>query len=227
MDRNHEGERVMTRKEVAEKLKSLWYFLTNNDYPQKDLDALRVAIKALEQEPKLQSALEQAKGAYNALVANVHCNDCISRAEAINAISHAEVNFTVTSKIDFADYKREIQEIVDHIVEAQVKALNDLPSVTPQQKVGKWIPISERLPEKRGDYLVTQKATFTDYVYISVAGYALNLHDVDEYDFADKKRAGWYEYDSEWGYFEIDGVIAWMPLPKPYKAESKDEEAKP
>jgi hypothetical protein len=42
----------MTRKEAAEKLTSLWYFLTNNDYPQKDLDALKVAIKALEQEPK-------------------------------------------------------------------------------------------------------------------------------------------------------------------------------
>ena len=81
----------------------------------------------------------------------------------------------------------------------------------------KWIPVWERLPEKRGDYLVTQKATFTDYVYISVAGYALNLYDVDEYDFADKKRSGWYEYDSEWGYRELDDVIAWMPLVEPYK----------
>ena len=42
----------MTREEVTEKLTSLWYFLVNNDYPQKDLDALKVAIKALEQEPK-------------------------------------------------------------------------------------------------------------------------------------------------------------------------------
>ena len=88
----------------------------------------------------------------------------------------------------------------------------------------KWIPVSERLPEKRGDYLVTQKATFTDYVYISVVGYALNLYDVDEYDFADKKRSGWYEYDSEWGYRELDDVIAWMPLVEPYKAESEDKE---
>ena len=84
-----------------------------------------------------------------------------------------------------------------------------------------WIPVWERLPEKRGDYLVTQEATFTDYVYISVAGYALNLYDVDEYDFADKKRSGWYEYDSEWGYRELDDVIAWMPLPEPYRTESE------
>lgn len=90
--------------------------------------------------------------------------------------------------------------------------------------MSKWIPVSEKLPEKRGDYLVTQKATFTDYVYISVVGYAHNLHDVDEYDFADKKRSGWYEYDSEWGYRELDDVIAWMPLVEPYKAESEDKE---
>lgn len=93
--------------------------------------------------------------------------------------------------------------------------------------MSEWIPVSERLPDKIGEYLVTQKTSFSDYVYRSIAGYALNLHDVDEYDFADKKRAGWYEYDSEWGYYEIDGVIAWMSLPAPFRAKSEDMEAKP
>ena len=108
-----------------------------------------------------------------------------------------------------------ISEQVDAL-EMAIKALEQEP---------KWIPVWERLPEKRGDYLVTQKATFTDYVYISVIGYALNLYDVDEYDFADKKRPGWYEYDSEWGYRELDDVIAWMPLVEPYMAESEVQDA--
>jgi hypothetical protein len=120
-----------------------------------------------------------------------------------------EIEISVT---DFADRCQECGKIMN-------EKLNNS-----QQRTGQWIPVSERLPEKRGDYLITQKATFTDYVYISVAGYALNLHDVDEYDFADKKRRGWYEYDSEWGYRELDDVTAWMPLPEPYKAESEDKE---
>ena len=90
--------------------------------------------------------------------------------------------------------------------------------------MSEWIPVNERLPEKGGDYLVTQKTSFSDYVYGSVASYALNLYDVDEYDFANKKHPGWYEYDSEYGYYEIDGVIAWMPLPEPHKAESEVKE---
>ena len=86
----------------------------------------------------------------------------------------------------------------------------------------KWIPVSERLPKKRGEYLVTQKAVFSDYVYRSIASYSLNLYDVDEYNFLDKKRPGWYDCDSEGSYYELDDVIAWMPLPEPYKAEREE-----
>ena len=116
--------------------------------------------------------------------------------------------------------KKVIEESV--IFEDELEAFDKAIKALEQEP--KWIPVWERLPEKRGDYLVTQKATFTDYEYISVIGYALNLYDVDEYDFADKKRSGWYEYDSEWGYRELDDVIAWMPLPEPYKAESEVQE---
>lgn len=80
-------------------------------------DAVEMAIKALEQEP---------------------CGDCISREAVENAIKHAEVNFTVNSDIDFTKHIREVHEIVNGIVDAQIKALRDLPFVTPQPKMGKW-----------------------------------------------------------------------------------------
>lgn len=127
-----------------------------------------------------------------------HGGDAISRQEALNAITMAEVRW----------------QAVDNV--------NKLPSVTPQQRTGRWIPVWERVPEERGVYLVTQKAIFSGHVFRRIVGYAPNLHDVDEYDFADKKRPGWYEYDSEWGYRELDDVIAWMPLVEPYKVESEE-----
>ena len=126
-------------------------------------------------------------------------------------------------EIDSLDYYLQ-NHTNDYSEESHTAMMMAKDALSSSEKPNKWIPVWERLPEKRGDYLVTQKATFTDYVYISVVGYALNLYDVDEYDFADKKRSGWYEYDSEWGYRELDDVIAWMPLVEPYKVESENKE---
>ena len=83
-----------------------------------------------------------------------------------------------------------------------------------------WIPVSERLPEEDGEYLVTVKPTFKNMRnYIKHCDFARNLYLVDEYDFVDKKGvAGFYKYDSEYGYYEMTEVIAWCELPEPYKA---------
>lgn len=61
--------------------------------------------------------------------------------------------------------------------------------------VGWWIPVSERLPEK-GTYLIC-----TDDGYIATI-----------------------MYDRDMGWLLSSNIIAWMPLPQPYKAESEDKE---
>lgn len=63
----------------------------------------------------------------------------ISLNAAIKAVRHAEVNFSVQSEIDFTKHKREVQEIIDNILDAQEKALRELPLVTPQRPTGHWI----------------------------------------------------------------------------------------
>lgn len=75
-----------------------------------------------------------------------------------------------------------------------------------------WIPVSERLPKEDAKYLVQMS-----YGIMRVLSWANILEKVDDYDFYNEKHGGWYELDSEWGYCEMNGVIAWMPLPKPYE----------
>ena len=88
----------------------------------------------------------------------------------------------------------------------------------------KWTPVNEP-PKENGKYLVTRKLSKAfDLDIIDVLSFNHNLFEVDKYEFAGEERAGWYDYDGEWGYFEINDVTAWMPLPKPYKAESEDKE---
>lgn len=81
-----------------------------------------------------------------------------------------------------------------------------------------WIPVSERLPED-GIYLVTVER-ITDVPRIDMKSFAKDLNKVDEFDFP-KHKCGWYDYDSEYGYWEDTNVVAWMPLPQPYKGESE------
>lgn len=81
----------------------------------------------------------------------------------------------------------------------------------------KWTPITEGLPKKGGDYLIS-----TDWGSVLIKSFSKNLRSVDRHDFKEKK-SGWYSYDSEYGYYEWHNVVAWMPLPKAYKAEGSDK----
>ena len=81
-------------------------------------------------------------------------------------------------------------------LEAVIKYLKDVPSAD----VPHWIPCSEGLPEEDGEYLVTDvsggAATVTETYFIT---------DCDG--------------EGHWGALD---VIAWMPLPEPYKAKSEE-----
>ncbi len=84
----------------------------------------------------------------------------------------------------------------------------------------KWVPVSEKVPEERKKCLVTFRGG-----YVGIMCYASDLYGVDEYDFCDEKgKAGWFDYDREWGYCSRDDVIAWLSLPEPYKAGSEVQE---
>ena len=55
-------------------------------------------------------------------------NDLISRQAAIDSTQNVTLSFKIKSDINFENYRKEIQEILDNVLDAQKKALNGLPS---------------------------------------------------------------------------------------------------
>lgn len=88
-----------------------------------------------------------------------------------------------------------------------------------------WIPCSERLPKEDGRYIITIDYS-NPYINrdlgtgVEMAYFSTDLSSVGTHTFANERRPGWYDVDSEYGYYEVNGVIAWMPRPEPYKPES-------
>ena len=77
-----------------------------------------------------------------------------------------------------------------------------------------WIPCTERLPEKSGRYLVTRGS--------NVCGSLWNRVDILNYSdlMGLKKEKIWWSGNVGKSDFEkFDDVIAWQPLPEPYKAD--------
>ena len=80
------------------------------------------------------------------------------------------------------------------------RAFREFPGVDVREN--RWIPVSERLPEKNDVYLVA----------VEMAGYP--QRDVD--GFIGQASRKWEKYGNK--------VVAWMSLPEPYKAESENRE---
>ena len=82
----------------------------------------------------------------------------------------------------------------DAFLEAWKAAQKDMTFLPPENDG--WIPVSERLPEKRGCYLVTNS------------------------DHAEFEADINYWVDGHW-LFPNDNPIAWRPLPEPYKGDEE------
>ena len=108
-----------------------------------------------------------------------------------------------------------------HILETT--ALNlAIKALEQEPKTGRWIPVSERLPEERDWYLAVFEEVDTGFIGLPyIADYLMGTHTI--YTTED----GWIIHnctDIEGGaseYYKKLRCVAWQPLPKPYKAESE------
>lgn len=120
------------------------------------------------------------------LTCNQLATDSISRQAAIDV---ADAVWSVTGD-------KNVAKVWDQI--------KDLPSAQPEQR---WIPVSERLPEEYGNYL------------ISIDGEEPDIGTINPND-----PRGWSLCDANGFYWASDkalNITAWMPLPEPYKKENR------
>lgn len=89
--------------------------------------------------------------------------------------------------------------------------VSDAIALLKEQEAMSWINVKDGLPNENGSYLVVYKAF--QYALVDVKRFAKDLYSVDEYDFPNEHRPGWYEYDDEYGYIERNDITHWMPLP--------------
>lgn len=82
----------------------------------------------------------------------------------------------------------------------------------------RWIPCSERLPEKNGRYLVTRGLNACGAMWNRV--YLINYSDLMGLK---SERIWWNGNVGKSDFERINDVIAWMPLPKPYKDDEVEE----
>lgn len=98
-----------------------------------------------------------------------------------------------------AYFRKKLDEDESEIIDNDILTLNKeiCGIIKNQPKVGEWIPCSEMLPEEGEMVLVTQKV------------YGGNMVCVCSYESAYGYGCGFYGSSGD--------VVAWMPLPEPYK----------
>lgn len=154
----------------------------------------QIAEKCLKALPSAQPEIEERTEEF---AQNVPKEDLISRKAAIDGVKTLH---EVAWK-NWHEPTLSSNTVIDMI--------KDLPPAQPEPQ---WISVSERLPEKYGNYLIS-------------------IHGEDEPDIGTinpNDKRGWSLCDANGFHWASDKeliVTAWMPIPEPYRAERRIDDA--
>ena len=119
------------------------------------------------------------------------------------------------SSIDITDVGYYVSKYGQGIPAVYWEDIQDAPTIEPEPQ---WIPCSERMPDANGMYLVTmmEKAKAEDLGF--------DLDEIEVHKMRYSCNAGWQipRHIPKWINDVItDEVIAWIPLPEPYREGEK------
>lgn len=141
--------------------------------------------------------------------------DCIDRVGLLKAMDTWD-KFGYSTRYGLERLDKNDKGFVPYVkYEDMVECVKGMPSVTPQEP--RWIPCSEKKPDKGGEYLLWGKIDESeeeDYCFIGdyyefdeVFGTEISNYDPTTLGFLDTEIEKYYS------------VVAWMPLPLPWKGK--------
>ena len=137
-----------------------------------------------------------------------HCEEVAKKNENDAQKWH---NLTKNRLVDFCDKAIQSENLCVKCAEEHRQLADWLIELKQLREQTRWIPVSDGLPEDSGAYLVS----VIDEYYKTIG---IDYESVGEVWFAHKKDYGIKE--SVWRKLDVDEtVVAWKPLPKPYKAD--------
>ena len=113
-------------------------------------------------------------------------------------------DLNVIEVLSHVDFDSTIQNSLDNFLKAITNEAIEIVKQEAEQYNNGWIPCSEKLPELRKDVLVTVKYTG----FMGMHGYWI--------------KTGHMEAENDWwGDCAGGEVIAWQPLPEPYRSKGE------
>ena len=157
---------------------------------------LDVRISRFDHAEDVNEALEIAKQALEE----------IQQYRKIGTVEECRTLASIVNKVE----RNELAKIINEWIEySKIGTVEECRAY----KRNSWIPVEERLPEWEWRYLVT----FRNPRRVGLAGYGTCQRDI----FGKEVGFGWYDLH-EGEYYSRDAIIAWMPLPEPYREERED-----
>lgn len=99
--------------------------------------------------------------------------------------------------------REEAIEFIAQSVKSDVDMAKVADAIKTIEQEPRWIPVSERLPEKNVEVLAT-----TEWGAVTIA----EMYSAND----------WFIHEGTTN-AEIDEIVAWMPLPKPYEPQESED----